>query len=89
MSGGECQTCNTKDYDGEEDEKPTQALDDVDIALLKSYGRGPYTDAIKDTEDEIKKHQDKVQDALMNEGPRYCCVFRTSASLTISSRLPM
>jgi len=61
MSGGECQTGNTKDYEGEEDEAPTQALDDADIELLKSYGRGPYTDAIKTTEDEIKKHQDKVR----------------------------
>jgi len=64
MSGGECQTGNTKEYDGEEDETPTQALDDVDIALLKSYGRGPYTDAIKDTEDEIKKHQDKLKELI-------------------------
>lgn len=81
MSGGECQTGNTKEYDGEEDETPTQALDDVDIALLKSYGRGPYTDAIKDTEDEIKKHQDKVKNSVSNKGPQYRCDFRIWAWL--------
>jgi 26S proteasome regulatory subunit T1 len=44
MSAGECQTGNKKDYDDEENEEPPPpALDEGDIALLKSYGQGPYT----------------------------------------------
>ena len=45
MSGGECQTKNVaKEYD-EKDEKAIIALDEGDIALLKTYGIGPYTNA--------------------------------------------
>jgi len=62
---GECQTKNTKDYEEEEDNDPPAAvLDEGDIALLKSYGNGPYTAAIKSTEDEIKKHQDKLKELI-------------------------
>jgi len=88
---GECQTSNTKDYEGEDDEvggmpfhicqqrlravgarfnegtffrhgcqAPAAVLDEGDIALLKTYGMGPYNAAIKKAEDEIKNHQDKV-----------------------------
>jgi 26S proteasome regulatory subunit T1 len=63
MSSGECQTKNKKEY-SEEDEKPVIALDEGDIALLKTYGIGPYTNAIKATEDDIKKHQDKVKELI-------------------------
>jgi 26S proteasome regulatory subunit T1 len=35
-----------------------------DIALLKTYGIGPYTNAIKAAEDDIKKHQDKVKELI-------------------------
>jgi 26S proteasome regulatory subunit T1 len=35
-----------------------------DIALLKTYGIGPYTRAIKATEEDIKKHQDKVKELI-------------------------
>lgn len=62
-SAGECQTKNVKDYN-EEDEKPVIALDEGDIALLKTYGIGPYTNAIKATEDDIKKHQEKVKELI-------------------------
>lgn len=40
------------------DEAPAQVLDEGDIALLKTYGLGPYTLAIKKLEQEIK---DKVK----------------------------
>mmetsp|Transcript_12017 Transcript_12017/g.15486 ORF Transcript_12017/g.15486 Transcript_12017/m.15486 type:complete len:436 (-) Transcript_12017:121-1428(-) len=61
---GECQTSNKKDYDEEEDEAPAAVLDEGDIALLKSYGLGPYTSSIKKTEKEIKEHQDKLKDLI-------------------------
>lgn len=35
-----------------------------DIALLKTYGVGPYTNAIKAIEDDIKKHQDVVKELI-------------------------
>lgn len=39
-------------------------LDDADIALLKSYGLGPYATSIKQAEEEIKKHQQTVKDLI-------------------------
>ena len=54
------QTSNTKDYDEEPEEAPATVLDEGDIQLLKAYGQGPYTAAIKKAEKEIKEHQDKV-----------------------------
>ena len=59
-----CQTKNVNDYDDKEDEKPIVALDEDDIALLKTYGVGPYTSAIKNTEDDIKKHQETVKELI-------------------------
>lgn len=35
-----------------------------DIALLKTYGIGPYSRAIKATEEDIKKHQEKVKELI-------------------------
>jgi 26S proteasome regulatory subunit T1 len=35
-----------------------------DIALLKTYGIGPYSNAIKSTEEDIKKYQDKVKELI-------------------------
>jgi 26S proteasome regulatory subunit T1 len=35
-----------------------------DIALLKTYGLGPYTNAIRQAEDDIKKYQDKVKELI-------------------------
>lgn len=43
-----------------EGEKKTKALDAQDIALLKTYGMGPYTKKIKAIEKEIKGHQKRV-----------------------------
>lgn len=60
---GECQTKNKGDY-SEEEEKPIVALDEGDIALLKTYGIGPYTRLIKATEEDIKKHQEKVKELI-------------------------
>lgn len=56
---GACQTSNKKDYDDEEDEAPPAALDEGDIALLKTYGLGPYTTAIKNIEKEINESKVK------------------------------
>ena len=39
-------------------------LDEADIALLKSYGLGPYSVAIKTLEEEIKAHQQTVKDLI-------------------------
>ena len=63
MVKGECQTKNKGDYasDGEE-EKEVAALDEDDIALLKTYGVGPYSKAIKQLEGDIGKMNKKVND---------------------------
>lgn len=63
MSSGECQTKNRNDQD-DKDEKPIKALDEGDIHLLKTYGVGPYTNAIKAVEEDIKKQQDKVKELI-------------------------
>jgi len=60
---GECQTSNKGDYD-EDDKDAPPPLDDADIALLKSYGLGPYAHSIKQAEEEIKKHQQTVIDLI-------------------------
>lgn len=39
-------------------------LDEGDIALLKSYGLGPYSNLIKNLEEEIKAHQQTVKDLI-------------------------
>lgn len=64
MSAGECQTSNKNDYDDEEEEDAPPPLDEGDIALLKSYGLGPYSTAIKTLEEEIKKHQTEVKNLI-------------------------
>lgn len=63
MSAGECQTKNVGSYD-EDENKPIVALDEGDIALLKTYGIGPYTQAIKDVEEDIKKNQEKIKELI-------------------------
>jgi 26S proteasome regulatory subunit T1 len=64
MTSGECQTSNHKDYDEEETDKAPPPLDEGDIALLKSYGLGPYSTLIKTLEEEIKAHQQTVKDLI-------------------------
>eukprot|EP00172_Hildenbrandia_rubra_P001670 Plantae.Rhodophyta-Hildenbrandia_rubra.ctg2239.p2 GENE.Plantae.Rhodophyta-Hildenbrandia_rubra.ctg2239~~Plantae.Rhodophyta-Hildenbrandia_rubra.ctg2239.p2 ORF type:complete len:452 (+),score=102.33 Plantae.Rhodophyta-Hildenbrandia_rubra.ctg2239:1336-2691(+) len=43
-----------EDEEKEKEEKPIKTLDEGDLALLKSYGVGPYTNAIKTLEEEVK-----------------------------------
>lgn len=55
----------TKNLAWQEDEDVAPPpLDEGDIALLKSYGLGPYTTAIKTLEEEIKKHQTEVKNLI-------------------------
>jgi len=54
MGSGECQTGNRGDYDDEKEDDAPPPLDEGDIALLKSYGLGPYSTKIKTLEEEIK-----------------------------------
>mmetsp|Transcript_16847 Transcript_16847/g.15199 ORF Transcript_16847/g.15199 Transcript_16847/m.15199 type:complete len:440 (+) Transcript_16847:38-1357(+) len=63
-SAGECQTTNTKSYEDDDKDKPIKNLDEGDIALLKTYGIGPYTNAIKAIEEDIKKQQEKVKELI-------------------------
>ncbi|KAK9271378.1 hypothetical protein L1049_026968 [Liquidambar formosana] len=44
------------------DEKNPRPLDEDDIALLKTYGLGPYSTSIKKAEKEIKEMAKKVND---------------------------
>ncbi|KJE91454.1 26S protease regulatory subunit 7 [Capsaspora owczarzaki ATCC 30864] len=49
--------------DEDKDDKPIKALDEGDIALLKTYGVGPYTRSIKKVEDDIAaavKHVNEI-----------------------------
>ena len=48
----------------QEEKDAAPPLDEADIALLKSYGLGPYTTSIKNLEEEIKKHQQTVKDLI-------------------------
>lgn len=63
MSAGECQTRNVAQDDDDQSAAPPP-LDSEDIALLKSYGLGPYSVPIKEIEEEIKKHQQTVKDLI-------------------------
>lgn len=64
MGAGECQTGNVGDYDEEEKDNSPPPLDEGDIALLKSYGLGPYSSQIKQLEEDIKTHQQTVKDII-------------------------
>ena len=48
-----------KKKDVQKDEKG-QPLTEQDIALIQRYGKGPYTQAIKVVEDEIKKQNTTI-----------------------------
>ncbi|EWM22882.1 26s protease regulatory subunit 7 [Nannochloropsis gaditana] len=62
---GACQTRNVGNYDDdEEEEKEIPPLDEGDIALLKTYGLGPYTTSIKKREEDIKNLQEKVKELI-------------------------
>jgi len=54
---------NKKDRDEVlEDETPTKSLDEGDIAILKTYGVGPYTNKIKAAEEDIRKKAKNVNE---------------------------
>eukprot|EP00527_Entomoneis_sp_CCMP2396_P009317 CAMPEP_0198138548 /NCGR_PEP_ID=MMETSP1443-20131203/1932_1 /TAXON_ID=186043 /ORGANISM="Entomoneis sp., Strain CCMP2396" /LENGTH=454 /DNA_ID=CAMNT_0043800353 /DNA_START=31 /DNA_END=1395 /DNA_ORIENTATION=+ len=59
---GECQTRNVNEEEKEDAAPPP--LDEGDIALLKSYGLGPYSTKIKTLEAEIDRHQQTVKDLI-------------------------
>jgi 26S proteasome regulatory subunit T1 len=63
-SAGECQTRNRNEQSPDDEEPPPPALDEGDIALLKTYGLGPYATAIKEREESITKHQQIVKDLI-------------------------
>ena len=50
--------------DNDEKDKAPPPLDEGDIALLKSYGLGPYSTKIKSVEEEIKASQQKIKDLI-------------------------
>ena len=52
----------TRDDDKKKDDKPIAALDEGDIALLKMYGKGPYSDQIKQIDADIQELVKKVND---------------------------
>jgi 26S proteasome regulatory subunit T1 len=64
MSSGECQTRNVAQQDDDDKSDAPPPLDSEDIALLKSYGLGPYSVPIKEIEAEIQRHQQTVKDLI-------------------------
>jgi len=64
MAAGECQTRNAQEDDASAASAAPPPLDEADIALLKSYGLGPYSVPIKNIEEEIRKHQQTVKDLI-------------------------
>eukprot|EP00594_Rhizosolenia_setigera_P000380 CAMPEP_0178949302 /NCGR_PEP_ID=MMETSP0789-20121207/5963_1 /TAXON_ID=3005 /ORGANISM="Rhizosolenia setigera, Strain CCMP 1694" /LENGTH=455 /DNA_ID=CAMNT_0020629785 /DNA_START=44 /DNA_END=1411 /DNA_ORIENTATION=- len=63
MAAGECQTRNINDNEDDDSVAPPP-LDEGDISLLKTYGVGPYSKLIKQTEEAIAKHQVTVKDLI-------------------------
>uniref|UniRef100_A0A7S2PIH2 AAA+ ATPase domain-containing protein n=1 Tax=Leptocylindrus danicus TaxID=163516 RepID=A0A7S2PIH2_9STRA len=61
MAAGECQTRNVNDDDNSTSSEPPPPLDEGDIKLLKSYGLGPYTEKIKQTEQSIQDQISKIK----------------------------
>jgi len=52
----------TKVKDEKDDDKPIKALDEAEIAVLKSYGAGPYDKAIKKTEEDVQSILKRVNE---------------------------
>jgi 26S proteasome regulatory subunit T1 len=44
----------TEKKDEEIKEQPKQVADEADIDILKKYGKGPYSEKIRNIEDEVK-----------------------------------
>ena len=59
-------------------EAPVRALDEDDIALLKTYGLGPYAESIKTVENDIKELAKKVNEA--------CGIKESDTGLAVPSR---
>lgn len=52
---------NTKDNKEEEiKDQPRQVADEADIDILKKYGKGPYSEKIKNIEDDVKNFAKEV-----------------------------
>ena len=47
---------------GDEKDDKGMPLTEGDIKLFKKYGRGPYTDPIKKSEDDIKSFNQKISE---------------------------
>ena len=52
------------DPDEEDKNKKFRALDEGDIALLKTYGLGPYNKAIQSAQDDIKKLNSRINEVV-------------------------
>lgn len=52
----------TKTLSTEDDTLPVRPLDEGDVALLKTYGCGPYSSAIARLQNDIERHQQIVKD---------------------------
>mmetsp|Transcript_919 Transcript_919/g.2615 ORF Transcript_919/g.2615 Transcript_919/m.2615 type:complete len:439 (-) Transcript_919:230-1546(-) len=61
---GACQTTNKTAEEDEENVPPPPELDSGDIELLKTYGKGPYSAALKKVEEDIKKHEKEVKELI-------------------------
>lgn len=61
---GACQTSNVNEYEDEDNNDQATVLDEGDIALLKTYGRGPYTTPIIAIENDIKNAQKSVNNLI-------------------------
>ena len=57
----ENKTTNLKENKDEEKKEETrQVTDEADIDILKKYGKGPYSEKIKNIEDEVKNFAKEV-----------------------------
>lgn len=73
-----------QDRPEELEEVKQKALDDGDIQLLKTYGQGPYTKAIKALEKEVDVHQKKVN-ALIGVVDSGMCVRCARGACTLGA----
>eukprot|EP01113_Clastostelium_recurvatum_P012487 TRINITY_DN164_c0_g1_i1.p1 TRINITY_DN164_c0_g1~~TRINITY_DN164_c0_g1_i1.p1 ORF type:complete len:427 (+),score=126.07 TRINITY_DN164_c0_g1_i1:88-1368(+) len=48
----------------DKDDAPVKALDESDIAILKTYGVGPYNHSIKSTEDDISRMIKRINEII-------------------------
>jgi len=60
MADKKSETKKEEAKDKDKNKDKTKALDESDISLLKRYGKGPYFDPIKKTEDDLKEYTEKI-----------------------------